>query len=70
MGGHQMQFTLADHFKLLEGLPLGTWVAISTEKNHILSTSLDAKTAVDEARERGETCPLILRVAPNRLQCL
>jgi len=57
-----MEFTIADHFKLLDGLPPGTWVTISTSENRILSTEEDPGKAIEEARAQGEECPLIMRV--------
>lgn len=57
-----MEFTLADHFKLLEEFPPGTWLTISTRENRVLSTDEDPVKAMEEARAQGEDCPLIMRV--------
>jgi hypothetical protein len=65
-----MEFTLADHFKLLEEFPAGTWLTISTRENRVLSTNPDAKEAMDESRAQGEEHPLIMRVPlHNGLRC-
>jgi hypothetical protein len=58
-----------DFPKLLKGLPEGAWVAISERAREVIAYSADLQTAINAARERGESEPLIVRVPeqPNVL---
>ena len=48
--------------KLMDGLPPGAWVAISTEQGCVLSCGDDAMKVFAEAKEKGVKVPFIGRV--------
>jgi hypothetical protein len=49
-------------YALLEDIPPGEWVAISQRQVRVLAHGLDAQVVVDQASEKGEPHPLIMRV--------
>ncbi len=49
-------------YALMDGLPVGAWVAISTEKVCVLAYGDDADAVVEEAILKGDAHPLIARV--------
>jgi hypothetical protein len=52
---------------LLEGIPPGAWVAISESQNRALAFGVDAQTVHDEAQQKGEDQPLMVRVPDQML---
>jgi hypothetical protein len=60
-----MTTTVADIAGLLKEIPPGAWVAISEEKNAVVAYGADAQAVFNEAQEKGEEVPLIVRV-PDR----
>jgi hypothetical protein len=56
-----MPFDISDLPHLLETVPPGAWVAISTEENRIIAFDLDADKVFASVDEQHETCPLIVR---------
>jgi urocanate hydratase len=48
--------------KLLEGLPPGTWVAISEDQERIVGTGATIEEALQEAKQKGEKKPSIIGV--------
>jgi hypothetical protein len=57
-----MATTVADLPELLKGIPAGVWVAISESQNKALAYGLDAQAVQNEARQKGEPQPLMVRV--------
>jgi hypothetical protein len=57
-----MTTTVADLAGLLKEIPPGAWVAISEEKHAVVAYGADAQAVFNEAREKGEEMPLIVRV--------
>jgi Family of unknown function (DUF5678) len=57
-----MATTVADLPELLKGLPAGAWVAISEKQNKALAYGVDPQAVFDEARQKGEEQPLMVRV--------
>jgi hypothetical protein len=53
--------------ELLEGIPPGAWVAISESQNRALAFGVDAQTVHDEAQQKGEDQPLMVRVPDQML---
>jgi len=53
---------VAEMYALMEGLPIGSWVAFSEKQHKILAYGPDAQAVLDEARELGEPRPVIARV--------
>jgi hypothetical protein len=51
-----------DLARVLKGVPRGAWVAISEEKEEVISFGADMRTVLDEARRKGEKDPLMTRV--------
>jgi hypothetical protein len=49
-------------FKLMDGLPPGAWVAISTQEHRVLAYGEDALQVMKEARGMGVAVPFIGRV--------
>jgi hypothetical protein len=62
-----MAATVADIFDLLEGIPPGAWVAISEQQHKALAYGVDAQTVFNEALEKGEKLPLMVRVPDQNL---
>lgn len=58
-----------DFSELLKGLPEGAWVAISERDNKVMAYSADLQTTLNQAKERGENDPSIVRV-PERANML
>jgi hypothetical protein len=57
-----MATAVLDLVGLLKDIPLGAWVAISEAENKVLSFGLDPQAVLDEARDKGEPHPLIVKV--------
>ena len=57
-----MAATVADLAGLLEGIPPGAWVAISEKKHAVVAFGADAQAVFNEAQQKGEEQPLIVRV--------
>ena len=49
-------------YELMEGLPPGAWVAISTEQHLVLAYGDDAEVVVEKARQMGVDVPFLGRV--------
>jgi hypothetical protein len=48
--------------EILNGLPAGAWVAISEKQHLAIAYGTDARSVLNEAREKGEPIPLMVRV--------
>jgi hypothetical protein len=57
-----MAMAINEIHQLMDGLPPGAWVAISTERRCVLSYGEDAQTVYAEAKRTGEKVPFIGRV--------
>ena len=57
-----MAMGMPEIYQLMDGLPPGAWVAISTDQQRVLSYGDDAQTVYDEARRQGEEVPFVGRV--------
>jgi hypothetical protein len=62
-----MAAAVADILGLLKGVPPGAWAAISERQNTVLAYGVDPQAVLNEAREKGEECPLIVRVPDQDL---
>jgi hypothetical protein len=62
-----MAITVTDLPELLKGIPPGAWVAISESRNRALAFGVDAQTVHDEAQQKGENQPLMVRVPDQML---
>jgi len=62
-----MATTVADLPELLKGFPPGTWVAISEEQNRTLAYGDDLQNVFDQAQQKGEKQPLMVRVPDQHL---
>jgi hypothetical protein len=62
-----MATTVADLPDLLKGIPAGAWVAISESQNKVLAYGADLQAAHDEALQKGEQMPLMVRVPEQNL---
>ena len=51
-----------DFGKLLEGIPLGAWVAISSDQKRVVAYGLRLDEAVEKAHAEGEPEPIMIRV--------
>ena len=51
-----------DLSKVLEGVPRGKWVAISSDMGRALASSDDVETVIKRANALGENEPVIMRV--------
>ena len=57
-----MAMAITEIYKLMDGLPPGAWVAISTEQHRVLAYGEDPEAVVEEARKMGVAGPFIGRV--------
>jgi hypothetical protein len=57
-----MGTVLADLPDLLKGIPAGAWVAISEKQHKAVAFGVDAQAVLNEALEKGEKLPLMVRV--------
>jgi hypothetical protein len=57
-----MPTTVANLPDLLKGIPAGAWVAISESQNRALAYGVDALAVHQEALQKGEKLPLMVRV--------
>jgi hypothetical protein len=62
-----MATTVADLPDLLKGIPAGTWVAISEEQHKAIAYGVDAQAVHNEALQKGEKLPLMVRVPDQNL---
>jgi len=63
-----MAMNINEIHALMDGLPIGAWVAISTDQRRVLSYGEDALQVFAEAKKQGEKVPFIGRVPdPNEL---
>ena len=62
-----MAATVADIFDLLKGIPPGAWVAISERQHKTISYGVDAQAVLNEALQKGEKLPLMVRVPDQNL---
>lgn len=53
--------------KLTEGVPRGSWVAISAAHDRVVAYGPSVDEAVAEAASQGETAPLIVRVPESAM---
>lgn len=60
-----MATTIADLSDLLKDIPAGAWVAISERQHKTIAFGVDARAVLNEAKEKGEQLPLMVRV-PDR----
>jgi len=61
-----MAMDITEIYQLMDGLPPGAWVAISTEKRRVLAYGPDALQVFAEAKQQGEKVPFVGRVPePN-----
>ena len=45
-----------------QGIPAGNWVAISEHEQQAIAFGADARLVLNEARNKGERLPLMMRV--------
>ncbi|MGA3080551.1 MAG: hypothetical protein ABSD44_04105 [Terracidiphilus sp.] len=57
-----MATTIADLPELLNGVPAGAWAAISESQHKTLAYGVDVQAVRNEAIEKGESLPLLVRV--------
>ncbi len=57
-----MAATIADLSELLKNIPAGAWVAISEKQHKAIAFGVDAQAVLNEAQEKGEMLPLMVRV--------
>ena len=62
-----MATTVADLPALFKGLPAGAWVAISERQNKALAYGVDPQAVFDEAQQKGEKQPLMVRVPDQHM---
>jgi len=51
-----------DISKLLAGIPKGAWVALSKDEDRVVAYSADLQDAIDQANQKGENDPVVIRV--------
>lgn len=62
-----MPATVADILDLLKDIPPGAWVAISERQHKTLAYGVDAQAVFNEALQKGEKLPLMVRVPDQNL---
>ena len=68
----QMTSTIAKIFDehILEGIPGGTWVAISHDQERVVGMGKSLDEALQEAQTKGEALPFVLRIPEDNLPIL
>lgn len=61
-----MEAQAFDLNSLLQGIPPGAWVAISTDHSRVIAFGADMRNVLDRARNEGENTPLILKIPEQR----
>ena len=51
-----------DIFKLMAGIPVGAWVAIARDEEHVIAYAATLPEAIKLAKEKGEPKPIVIRV--------
>jgi hypothetical protein len=51
-----------DLAELLKGIPRGAWVAIDHNEERIVAYGSDLRAVLEEAKEKGEPDPIVIRV--------
>ena len=59
-----------DLTELLKGIPSGAWVAISRRQDRVVAYGADIREVLQEARNKGESNPLITRVSESTTTAL
>lgn len=49
---------------VLKDAPVGEWIALSHDQQHIVATAKTLDAAVQAAKSLGENDPIVLKVAP------
>ena len=57
-----MSSSVTELYELMNDLPAGAWVAISTKQHRVMAYGEDAEAVVAESKQKGEEHPLITRV--------
>ena len=55
---------------LLEGIPEGEWVVLTSDEERVLAHGPDLSEAVQKARDAGEICPYITRAFKSNVSFL
>ena len=53
-----------DFTKILEGAPVGHWIALSEHEDRIVATAVTLKEAIAIAKQRGEDHPVMMKAPP------
>lgn len=56
-----------DFTKILEDAPVGHWIALSEHEDRIVATAVTLTEAIATANQRGESNPVMMKVAPGAL---
>lgn len=48
--------------ELTKGVPRGSWVAVSSDKSHVVTHGEDMRAVIREAKSKGEDQPIVFRV--------
>ena len=65
-----MALEVKDISKLLAGIPKGAWVALSYDEERVIAYAADLPDALQKAKERGESNPVIVRVPESEAPSL
>ncbi|HME33582.1 MAG TPA: DUF5678 domain-containing protein [Terriglobales bacterium] len=49
---------------VLKDAPIGEWIALSSDQEHIVATAKNLSDAVKAAKEKGEEHPVVMKVPP------
>lgn len=56
---------MPDFTKLFEGVPLGSWVALSHDEERVVAYDVKLEEAIRKAKESGEPDPIVIRNPDN-----
>ena len=59
--------TVAEIYDAIKNVPRGAWVALADEPLRILVYGPDAAKVTNEARDKGEDCPILVRVPEKEM---
>ena len=60
--GGTVMLETKDISKLLEGLPKGAWVALSSNEERVVAYAAELQEAIQKAKAAGENNPIVLRI--------
>jgi hypothetical protein len=62
-----------DLVSILQGIPRGAWVALSSgpePERHVVAFGSDLRSVIEEAKNKGEKAPIVLRFPESEMSVM